>query len=294
MYDPKYYHPDSEIVEGWRWLHALKNALDGTSTTWIQLDDVINDLTATHPHLSLIKDVAPTADFRITGLKIAREPRRYSGRTAMRAPLSIHEPMQPKDPDSGLTFSMEGYQGQQTPSSMIPFAWSAGWNSPQAWNKYQDKVGGHLKQGDPGIRLFDHLSEDERLPARDYIAPAKSVPFKTSLFEGRAKLIPVYDMFATSPMGSRSPVVEAQLPEPAFYVNEHDALSWQLSDKDWLAINTSGLRIELPVRIIAHLAEGCIGYPAGQVPIIHPNMPTAVAKSLPPASISSGPAGGGR
>ncbi len=42
--------------------------------------------------LEAIQDVAPDAGYRVHGLKIAREPRRYSGRTAIRAPLSVHEP----------------------------------------------------------------------------------------------------------------------------------------------------------------------------------------------------------
>jgi hypothetical protein len=41
------------------------------------------------PVLEAIQDVAPDAGYRVHGLKIAREPRRYSGRTAMRAPLSF-------------------------------------------------------------------------------------------------------------------------------------------------------------------------------------------------------------
>ena len=93
----------------------------------------------TNPQLAAIRQAAPSADYRITGLKVAREPHRYSGRTAIRAPISVHEPEQPKDIDTALTFSQEGYVGTQTDSSMIPFAWSPGWNSPQAWNKYQDK-----------------------------------------------------------------------------------------------------------------------------------------------------------
>ena len=88
--------------------------------------------------------LAPDAGFRVHGLKVAREPRRYSGRTSMRAPLNVHEPKQPTDIDSALTFSMEGYVGNQTARlHLVPFAWSAGWNSPQAWNKFQDNVGGH-------------------------------------------------------------------------------------------------------------------------------------------------------
>ncbi len=49
------------------------------------------------PELAGIKDAAPDATFRIRGQKLAREPHRYSGRTAMRANISVHEPRQPQD-----------------------------------------------------------------------------------------------------------------------------------------------------------------------------------------------------
>ena len=67
----------------------------------------------------------------------------------------MHEPRASQDPDSALAFSMEGYGGPDEPGPLVPFAWSAGWNSPQAWNKFQDEVGGHLRQGDPGVRLIE-------------------------------------------------------------------------------------------------------------------------------------------
>ena len=205
----------------------------------------------------------------------------------MRAPISVHEPMQPKDVDTGLTFSMEGYTGDKTPSSMIPFAWSAGWNSPQAWNKYQDKVGGHLKQGDPGVRLFDLLTDEQRLPKREYVAPEPSYPIKTSIFQGRAKLVPVYNIFAKSAMATRSPLIASQLPTAVFSIAADDADYWQVAEGDWLAVTTDGVRIELPVHIVDYLAEGCIGYPVGQVPIIHPNLPTSVIKIDPPVQQES-------
>ncbi|WP_201527654.1 NADH-quinone oxidoreductase subunit NuoG [Psychrobacter frigidicola] len=275
VYDNNYFHPLSSIKEGWRWLHAVHNSLMGKPVDWTQLDDVINALIATHPKLAGIKDAAPDADYRITGLKIAREPRRYSGRTAMRAQMSVHEPMQPKDWDTALTFSMEGYSGKQTPSSMIPFASSAGWNSPQAWNKYQDKVGGSLKNGDPGVRLFDQL---ERLMQRQYVAPEATSLNTTDMQQGQAKLVPIYNIYASSMMASRSPIVAGQLPIATWRVGIDDAQDWNIADGDYLAIEVDKQQITLPVQLVHYLAEGCIGYPVGQVSIIHPSLPASVRK----------------
>ena len=275
VYDNEYYHPMSSIKEGWRWLHAVHSSIEGRDVDWTQLDDVINALIVTHPKLAGIKGAAPDADYRMTGLKIARQPRRYSGRTAMRAPISVHEPMQPKDLDTGLTFSMEGYSGKETPSSMIPFANAAGWNSPQAWNKYQDKVGGHLKNGDPGVRMFDQLA---RLETRQYVAPDAMSATTTDMQEGQAKLVPIHNIYASSMMASRSPVVAEQLPVAAWRIGMDDAKDWNIANGDYLAIEIDKQQITLPVQIVGYLAEGCIGYPVGQVSIIHPSMPASVRK----------------
>ncbi|WP_333613943.1 NADH-quinone oxidoreductase subunit NuoG [Psychrobacter sp.] len=282
VYDNEYYHPMSSIKEGWRWLHAVHSSLEGRDVDWTLLDDVINALIATHPKLAGIKDAAPDADYRMTGLKIARQPRRYSGRTSMRAPVSVHEPMQPKDLDTGLTFSMEGYSGKQTPSSMIPFASAAGWNSPQAWNKYQDKVGGSLRNGDPGVRLFDRL---ERLATRQYVAPEATSATTTDMQQGQAKLVPVYNLYASSMMASRSTVVAEQLPLATWRVGIDDAKAWGLAAGDYLAIEIDKQQITLPIELVDYLAEGCIGYPVGQVSIIHPSMPASVRKVDAPVTM---------
>ncbi|WP_201537469.1 NADH-quinone oxidoreductase subunit NuoG [Psychrobacter immobilis] len=282
VYDNNYYHPMSGIKEGWRWLHAVHSSLEGRDVDWTQLDDVINALIITHPKLAGIKGAAPDADYRITGLKIARQPRRYSGRTAMRAPISVHEPMQPKDLDTGLTFSMEGYSGKETPSSMIPFANAAGWNSPQAWNKYQDKVGGHLKNGDPGVRLFDQL---ERLAIRQYVAPEATASSITDMQQGQAKLVPIYNIYASSMMASRSPIVAEQLPVATWRIGIDDAKEWNITTGDYLAIEIDKQQITLPVQLVGYLAEGCIGYPVGQVSIIHPSMPASVRKVDAPVTM---------
>ncbi|MFC0819526.1 NADH-quinone oxidoreductase subunit NuoG [Moraxella marmotae] len=274
-YDKKYYEPTSDIKDGWRWLYALAHEA-GQAASAAHLDEVIDDIAAQIDELALIKDAAPAADYRITGLKIAREPRRYSGRTAIRAPLSIHEPMQPKDIDTALTFSMEGYVGNQTNPASIPFAWAAGWNSPQAWNKYQDKVGGKLKGGDVGVRLFDYLPRinEQYTSARHQIQDAAN----TSVFHGVVRLVPKHNLFASSALASRSPVVASQIKPIGWYVNKNDADHWQVREGNLLAIASVQGEIVLPVIFDEYIPDGCIGYAAGLVPL-NPRIPTTVKRA---------------
>jgi len=122
------------------------------------------------PVFKQVLDIAPTADFRISGQKIPRQPHRYSGRTSMLANISVHEPNPTGDTDSPLSFSMEGYDGQP-PAPLISRYWSPGWNSGQALNKYQEEIGGMLKGGDTGIRLIEPLTLPSSLPSREGQAP---------------------------------------------------------------------------------------------------------------------------
>ncbi|WP_066802449.1 NADH-quinone oxidoreductase subunit NuoG [Moraxella oblonga] len=271
-YDKKYYLPTSDIKDSWRWLGAMANELDGIPH-FAHLDEVIDELVAAYPELALIKEVAPNSDYRITGLKIAREPRRYSGRTSLRAKLSIHEPMQPKDRDSALTFSMEGYVGDKTPSSATPFAWSAGWNSPQAWNKFQETLGGKLKGGDVGIRLFDHLPRLNH--SYGFVAMGKALG--SSLSENRAKLVPIFNLFSSNALISSSPVVASQIKQASWTIGDEDAKAWGLKEGDLLEISQNDKAVILPVCLTDYLADGCIGYPAGQVLFV-PYLPASVKK----------------
>lgn len=269
VYDPSYYKPEYAIKESWRWLHAIETGIKGKAVDWTLLDDVIESIVKNVPVLEAIQDVAPDAGYRVHGLKIAREPRRYSGRTAMRAPLSVHEPKQPTDPDSALTFSMEGYVGPQKASSLVPFAWAPGWNSPQSWNKYQDEVGGHLKGGDSGVRLFDRLA---KRPARSYVAPVPVVANPESF-----RLVPMHHIFGSGEFTIKTPAMETRIPEAVFAVGEQDATRLNLQEGQGITVKAGETTVSLPVQVIEYLPTGYIGYPVGLAPMVSLAEPVSVA-----------------
>ena len=269
VYDASYYKPEYAIKESWRWIHAIETGVKGQAISWTVLDDVIESVAKNVPALEAIQDVSPNAGFRVHGLKVAREPRRYSGRTSLRAPLSIHEPKQPTDQDSALTFSMEGYVGNQTPSPLVPFAWSAGWNSPQAWNKFQDKVGGSLKGGDSGIRLFDRLT---KRPARTFVAPAPVLVNAESF-----RLVPMHHIFGSGEFTVKTPAMESRIPEAVFAVGEQDATRLNLQDGQKITVKAGETSIVLPVQVIEYLPTGHIGYPIGLAPTVSLAEPVSVA-----------------
>ncbi|MDT3419906.1 NADH-quinone oxidoreductase subunit G [Pseudomonas protegens] len=255
VFDPTYLDASIMVHEGWRWLHALRSTLLNKPVDWTQLDHVTAACAASTPQLASIVDAAPSAAFRIKGLKLAREPLRYSGRTAMRANQSVHEPRTPQDPDTAFAYSMEGYSGSVEPRSQVPFAWSPGWNSPQAWNKFQDEVGGHLRAGDPGTRLIE--TQGDRL---NWFA---SVPRAFSPAPGTWQAVPFYHLFGSEENSSKAAPVQERIPAPYVALAKSEADRLGVNDGALLAVNVAGQTLRLPLRINEELGAGLVGLPAG-------------------------------
>jgi len=194
--------PDHDIRESWKWLHDILDILAETgrpdAAQWENPDTIAEGLASTLPVFRPIRGIAPAADFRVAGQKIPRQPHRYSGRTAMLANISLHEPKPPDDPDSPLSFSMEGYESQP-PAPLISRYWSPGWNSVQALNKFQQEVAGPLKGGDPGKRLIKPLQN----ATQAYFTgiPAEAVPGQNQ------SIAPEYHIFGSEELSSYSPAI---------------------------------------------------------------------------------------
>jgi NADH-quinone oxidoreductase subunit G len=254
VYDPSYYDNNVVMLESWRWLHSLHSTLESRHVDWTQLDHVIDAVVSHLPQLAGIKDAAPDASFRIRGQKLSRSPHRASGRTAARANISVHEPRQPQDQDTMFAFSMEGNNQPGAPRSQIPFAWAPGWNSPQAWNKFQVEVGGKLRNGDPGVRLFE--------------ASAASLPWFSNVpaafvSEAQWRVAPLYQLFGSEEMSQRSPVFQQRMAPPALVINPEDAAKLGVNNGAAVEFICAGETVRLPVRFSASLQAGQIGLPLG-------------------------------
>lgn len=256
VYDPAYYDDTVSIKEGWRWLRAIAGVLSHRHLAWNQFEEVTTACAEAIPALSPIIHAAPNARFRIKGLKLAREPHRYSGRTAMRADIDVHEPRVSQDPDSPFAFSMEGYSGTQEPFQQVPFAWAPGWNSPSAWNKFQDEVGGHLRAGDPGLRLF----EVSDTPAWSYAThiPAPFQPHPTELC-----VVDYPQLFGSEELSQKSPVFQQRMAPAVVYLNPDDAARLAVNAGTRVQLTWEGSHWRLPVVLSERLAPGLLGLPLG-------------------------------
>ena len=255
VFDPKYLDASILVHEGWRWLHALRATLLNQPIDWTQLDHVTAACASSTPQLARIVDAAPSAAFRIKGMKLAREPLRYSGRTAMRANISVHEPRTSQDVDTAFAFSMEGYSGSVEPRQQVPFAWSPGWNSPQAWNKFQDEVGGHIRAGDPGTRLIETRGD-----SLNWFA---SVPRAFNPAQGTWQVVPFFHLFGSEETSSKAAPVQERIPAAYVSVAKSEADRLGVNDGALLSLNVAGTTLRLPLRINEELGAGLVALPAG-------------------------------
>jgi NADH-quinone oxidoreductase subunit G len=247
--------PKDHIQESWKWIHAIIAAGGKVAAHWQSLDDITSDMISAIPFLSPVKDIAPSGDFTVKGLKIPRQPHRYSGRTAMLANENVHEPEPPEDHDSPLAFSMEGYEGQP-PAPFISRFWWPGWNSVQALNKFQQEVGGPLRGGDPGKRLME--------PGRtDHASFFNEVPAAFTPGDHEWLLAPLYQIFGSDELSILSPGVAERISCPYLAMNPGDALRINVQNNDDVEVLVRDTKYVFKVKVDPTVPVGIAGFSSG-------------------------------
>jgi NADH-quinone oxidoreductase subunit G len=261
VFDPTYYDRSVSVQDAWRWIAGAG------SGGWNTFDDVNVACAKSLPQFAVITETAPNAKFRLKGMKLARASHRQSGRTAMRANLSVHEPRATQDADSPLAFSMEGANGSmnvERPSELIPFAWAPGWNSPQSWNKFQAEVGGEMKGGDSGEPVL--VTDASINPS--YFAPAAAGA------GSELRVVPMHHIFGSDEMSARAEVIAGRAPQAYVALSAADAQRLGVKAHAQISV-VGGASAKLAVRISDALAVGSVGLPVGL-----PGVPYAAPGSL--------------
>jgi NADH-quinone oxidoreductase subunit G len=244
------------VRESWRWLDALRTAReprqDGRETS---LASLRSSLVAAFPVFAALGEAEAQPGRRQVQGKIPRQPHRYSGRTAMRANLDVHEPKPPEDEDTPLAFSMEGYSGKP-PADLIPRYWSPGWNSVQALNKFQAEVGGPLRGGDPGIRLI----EPSKSTTWSYY---EQIPDAFKPRPDQLLALPRYHIFGSEPLSAKAPGIAELSPDPYLALGPAEAESRGLEEGSRVRVWDHGRDSVLALRTVDSLPEGVALIPFG-------------------------------
>ncbi len=242
--------PNEVIQDGWRWVRDL-SCCAGRALPWETLDAVVSAMAQSLSALEAVARVAPPACFRVEGQKIPRQPWRFSGRTAMRAHLDLHEPAPPDDPDSALAFSMEGSEGTP-PAELRPFSLAPGWNSASG------ACSEAVQTGTSGIRLIEPARSDrsanrffDRIPATFEKRP------------GEWFLVPSYHLFGSEELSVLSPAIAERVQKPSLSLNFQDAAALGFKAGDEILLQTDTTSVRLTLALEPSLPAGVAGVSRG-------------------------------
>jgi len=269
------FQPAEQRQAAWRWLNQI------TADNFEHFDDVTHACAADNPAIADITKASPSAEFRDRGMKIPRQTHRYSGRTAMLADISVHEPKQPVDADTPLSFSMEGANSGKS-GALIPFVWSPGWNSNQSIHKFQSEAGGTLAGGTPGVRLIE--------PNSSSTGVASTTTEQTPSSDEQFQLLPLYKIFGSEELSSHSPAIKEMTRTPFVQLCPDDAARLGLTKQSAVTAQVDGHELYFEVDISAAIPKGCAGYPVGlpDTAWLAPNSHTTLQKATAKLVLENG------
>ena len=187
------------------------------------------------------------------GMKVPRQQHRYSGRTAMRADINVHEPKQEQDEEGIMSYSMEGISALKD-ATVFNTAWAGGWNSNQSVFKFQSHTGGALKQASNGQCLLQSTAKDKTWSE---ISETNDVASDFQAF-------PLYHLFGSEELTAHADAIQEKATGAYIALNEADAEKLGLQASDGVTVindgNNSG---SVPFIIRSSIAPGSVGISVG-------------------------------
>lgn len=247
---------ENEILPSWQWLQFL------SETPYSDIDTLLSDCADDIPVLKALLSSHLEAKFRVKGKKVARQTHRYSGRTSLKADIKVSEEKQQTDNDSAFSFSMEGARNKIS-ASMQPSYWSPSWNSNESLNKFQQEIGGALKNNGSHenleFKLFASQTQNNSNPIH---IDNSTTSIKNSAWIADDKyllIIPEYQIFSSDELGALSPSLKDRAPKALALISAQDAQKLKIQEK--IEIEVAQKKFSFEVAISPGIAKGCIALP---------------------------------
>ncbi|WP_346839177.1 NADH-quinone oxidoreductase subunit NuoG [Microbulbifer sp. SAOS-129_SWC] len=247
------------IQESWRWIvdaaasRRERVAYDSALAKWQHCTELSEAIAFEFSQLAGLADLGPDEDYRIDGLKVARQSHRYSGRTAIHARPHVAEQPPPADPDAPMSFSMEGiHDPGATP--LQAGIWAPGWNSNQAISKFQQGVGGPRKGADSGVSL---RREPQSLP------PWQLHEAPDTEAADELVLVPLYTLFGSDELSAHAEAIATVIDSPYAVFSNADAEARDIAAGDQVEITVAQTRFAVSACLSAQQPGGTLGVPFG-------------------------------
>lgn len=234
---------DGKVQSSWRWIRDLAMEQDSSTPLrdWSTVQDVRSSLVSQLAAFHGLGSEDFLQSHQPDHLVVPRQPHRFSGRTALSAHLTMFEPQPPRDPDSPLAYSMEGFTPEQPSSYIIPAFWAPGWNSAQAVNKFQEEIGGPLHRSSAAFRLIQPSREN----TWSYFA---GIPESFQSRDGEWLILPLHQIFGGEELSAQSPPIQERAPSPVLLLRSEEVERLGCKDGDRIQLEVDGMRVNVPVR----------------------------------------------
>jgi NADH-quinone oxidoreductase subunit G len=248
--------PGEDVRPAWRWTRELLVRLGHREARgWKTPDDVLAALEMELPRFAGVRAAAPASTGGRDARKVARQPLRFSGRTAVDAGRTVFEPGPPPDPDSPLAYSLEGLQPSQSPPELRARTWWPGWNSNNGLHKFGEELEALGPARPSGVRLLDAGPPGRELPSPS--APARFAP------DGDVVLVALHLIYGSEPLSMYTPSVAGRAPAPFIGLGDEDAQRLGVREGDWLRLWLPWMDARLRCVLVPSLATGTAGVPVG-------------------------------
>jgi NADH-quinone oxidoreductase subunit G len=266
--------PRDDVRPAWRWLRDLAVRMGVREARgWKTPDDVLAALEQELPRFRGVMDAAPAASWRRDGRKVARQPLRWSGRTAVDADRTVFEPAPTPDPDSALAYSLEGLQPQQAPEALRTRTWWPGWNSGNGLHKFGEELEALGPARPSGVRVLD-----DGVPGRE-LAPVAAPSRHVAREPGDVVLVPLHHIYGSERLSMYTPGVREQAPAPYIALNAEDAERLGAREGDLLELWLPWMDAHAPLRVVPSLVNGTAGLPFGLPGLPYVPLPARVRLS---------------
>ncbi|MEH6626809.1 MAG: NADH-quinone oxidoreductase subunit NuoG [Motiliproteus sp.] len=247
------YPGKGEIKMAWQWLHLVAPQTNKALADFADARSALQACLQAEPMLAALESVLVDPDLRYKGMKIARMSPRSSGRTAMLAQVSVHEPKQTVDNESALAFTMEGVPftamaAGQPSGGLMPFSWYPGWNSNQSIHKFLQEVGGPVKGAAAGVRLSLHSHPDLNT---EWVEPPKKPRGKAD----HLLLLTTAQIFGSDELSVLSPAIAERSKPAQLSLHPEDANAFNIKADDLVQVSFDHHHIQLSVVIQSEQAK---------------------------------------
>lgn len=229
-------NPIAPCLPAWQWLVNLAKVQNHQLGEIKDLSQLRSLISATYLHFD------PHWQ-QIAQQQIAMQSPRYSGRTAMLANQTVHEPKPFVELNAPYKHSMEGllpgeHIAGKTDDRPLAYSWSPGWNSNQSNHKFRDEYRGPELPAQQGVFCVDQHSD--------------SYWFKwqaswSSLSKANWKLLPLLKVFGSDSLSLQALPIQQLTPQAQIIISPKQADEVELKNEQWVSCDDDKTLLQVSI-----------------------------------------------